>query len=97
MMTITPEAAQALDALAASGPEIAQRSPQACVRLIRATGSDGQPGFQIGLAAAPAPTDVAIDAPSEVVVMAEPEVAAELQDKLLDARLDGESVAFVLS
>jgi hypothetical protein len=93
MLTITPAAAEALDAYAGSAPEV---SEAACVRIAQAVGANGQPSLAIGLAPEPAPGDAPIEADSTVPLFIEPAVADMLNDKVLDAQRDGDRIAFVV-
>jgi iron-sulfur cluster assembly protein len=89
VLTITPDAEQALDAVVAAGD-----APEgAGVRISQGVGANGQPA--IGLAVAPAPEvgdEVVEEANVPVFVAAD--VTGLLADKVLDARLEGDQIAF---
>lgn len=89
MLTITPDAAQALDAVIA-----AQNAPEgAGVRISQGMGADGQPGIGLTLVAEPVAGDEVVE-DTTVPVFLSPEVADLLDDKVLDAHVQGESIAF---
>lgn len=90
MLTVTPVAAQAVEALVAP----ADAPDSAGVRIARA-GDDPNPTSELGLAIVeePLPGDQRVpDAP----VFLEPEVAPLLDDKVLDADVSGERVRFTV-
>ena len=89
MLTITPDAEQALDAVVT-----AQGAPDgAGVRISQGVGADGQPGIGLALAAEPAPGDEVVE-DANVPVFLAPGVAELLDDKVLDAHVEGDSIAF---
>lgn len=92
MLTITHEAAEAIDAVVHSAPNAADT---AGLRIARAVASDGQEGLELSIADHPAPDDAVVEAEGTPVFL-ESEAAAMLDDKVLDARVDGEQVGFTL-
>jgi Fe-S cluster assembly iron-binding protein IscA len=89
MLTLTPSAVDAVDALLHSNPEIPD---DAGLRIA----SNGEAEFSLGIVAAPAPGDQVIqDGGARVFV---DEAAAPLiDDAQLDAHAQGDQVAFGLS
>jgi len=89
VLTITPDAEQALDAVVAGGS-----APEgAGLRISQGVGADGQPA--LGLSVAPAPeADDAVVEEANVPVFLAADVVPLLDDKVLDARLDGEQITF---
>jgi iron-sulfur cluster assembly protein len=92
VLTITQTAAEALDTIVASVPDAPEN---AGLRIAQGAGEDGQPGLTLHLAAEPAPGDQIVDGQS-VPVFVDPQVADELDDKVLDAQVEGDQVGFVL-
>ena len=91
MLTITENAEQALDAVVA-----AENAPEgAGVRISQGIGADGQPAIGLALAPAPEPGDAVVD-DANVPVFVAAEVADLLDDKILDAQVQGEQIAFRL-
>ena len=91
MLTITENAEQALDAVVA-----AENAPDgAGVRISQGVGADGQPAVGLALATAPEPGDAVVEDATVPVFLA-PEVAGMLDDKILDAQVEGEQIAFRL-
>jgi Fe-S cluster assembly iron-binding protein IscA len=89
VLTITENAEQALDAVVA-----AENAPEgAGVRISQGVGADGQPAVGLSLAAAPEPGDAVVE-DANVPVFVASEVADLLDDKVLDAQVDGEQIAF---
>jgi iron-sulfur cluster assembly protein len=89
VLTITQDASEALDAVVAAG-----NAPEgAGVRISEGLGADGQPAIGLSLASAPVAGDEVVEN-SAVPVFLAPEVADLLDDKVLDAHVEGESVAF---
>lgn len=93
MLTITQTAAEALDSIIAS---IADAPETAGLRIAPGTGENGQPGLTLQLAAEPAPGDQVVDGQS-VPVFVDADVADELDDKVLDAQLEGGQIGFTLA
>jgi Fe-S cluster assembly iron-binding protein IscA len=92
VLTITDRAAEALDTVVASAPNVPDT---AGLRIARATGPDGEEGLALSLTDGPAPEDAVVDA-DRVPVFLEPEAAAMLDDKVLDAEVQGDHVGFLL-
>jgi iron-sulfur cluster assembly protein len=92
MLTITDTAADALDSIVASNPGAPE---QAGLRITSAAGQNGQPGFNLTLATEPAPDDQIVPAHGTPVYVAA-ESAQELDDKILDAEVQGDQVGFLL-
>jgi iron-sulfur cluster assembly protein len=91
VLTITPAAEEALDAVVSS-----DAAPEgAGVRISRGVGADGQPALGLMLTAEPEPGDEVVD-DANVPVFLAPEVAGALDDKVLDAQVEGDQVAFQL-
>jgi len=91
VLTITENAEQALDAVVA-----AENAPDgAGVRISQGVGADGQPAVGLALAVAPEPGDAVVE-DANVPVFLAPEVADLLDDKILDAQLEGDQIAFRL-
>lgn len=93
MLTITETAAEALDSLVASAGDAPE---SAGLRISPREGADGVPAFALTLAVEPEPTDQVVDA-GHVPVYVAAESTQELDDKVLDARVEGERVGFVLT
>ena len=92
MLTITPAAEEALDAVVSS-----EAAPDgAGVRISQGIGANGQPALGLMLTEAPEPGDEVIEDASVPVYLA-PEIAEVLDDKVLDAHLEGDQVAFQLT
>ena len=92
MLTITENAEQALDAVAA-----AENVPEgAGVRISQGVGANGQPAVGLALVPGPQPGDAVVD-DANVPVFVAAEVADMLDDKILDAQVQGEEIAFRLA
>ena len=92
MLTITHEAAEAIDAVVHSAPDTSDGSG---LRIARGVTPDGQEGLQLSVADGPAPDDAVVSAEGTPVFV-ESEAAAMLDDKVLDARMDEGQVGFLL-
>jgi Fe-S cluster assembly iron-binding protein IscA len=92
VLTITQDAAAAIDAVVDSAPT---ESDQAGLRISRGVSPDGQPGLELSVADAPAADD-AIVAAEGTPVFLDAEAAQLLDDKVLDAKVEGGQVGFVL-
>ena len=89
MLTITDNAEHALDAVVA-----AENAPEgAGVRISQGVDADGQPAVGLALAAAPEPGDAVVE-DANVPVFVASEVADLLDDKILDAQIEGDQIAF---
>jgi Fe-S cluster assembly iron-binding protein IscA len=93
MLTITQTAAEALDTIVASVPDAPDSSG---LRMTPSTGGDGLPGFRLDLAVEPQPGDQVIDGPAHPVFV-DADIAQELDDKVLDAQIEGDRVGFMLA
>ena len=93
MLTITPTAAEALDSIVASVPDAPQ---SAGLRISPSSANGSQSGFSLHLATAPEPGDQVVQA-AEHPVFVDAAVADELDDKVLDAQVEGNQVGFVLA
>jgi iron-sulfur cluster assembly protein len=92
VLTITENAEQALDAVVS-----AEGVPDgAGLRISQGVGANGQPAVGLALAAAPEPGDEVVD-DANVPVFLSPDVTELLADKVLDAQMEGEQVAFTLA
>jgi iron-sulfur cluster assembly protein len=92
LLTITENAEQALDAVAA-----AENAPEgAGVRISQGVGADGQPAVGLALVPGPQPGDAVVDQANTPVFLAA-EVAEMMDDKILDARVEGDQIAFRLA
>jgi Fe-S cluster assembly iron-binding protein IscA len=92
VLTITDRAAEALDTVVSSA---ANTSDTTGLRIARATGPDGEEGLALSLTDGPAPEDAIVEG-DRVPVFLEPEAAAMLDDKVLDAEVEGDHVGFML-
>ena len=89
MLTITENAERALDAVVA-----AENVPEgAGVRISQGVGADGQPAIGLALAMTPEPGDSVVEEANVPLYLAT-EVTELLDDKVLDAQVEGEQVAF---
>ena len=92
MLTITPAANAALASLLDS----ADLPDGAAVRIAPATGPDGEPAIGMMVVGGPAPSDQPVESAAGVDLYVAGEAVEELDDKELDAELEGERVAFTL-
>jgi iron-sulfur cluster assembly protein len=92
MLTITHDAAAAIDAVVDSAPT---ESDQAGLRIARGVTPDGQPGLQLSVADGPAEDDAVVEAEGAPVFL-DSDAAALLDDKVLDATVQGGEVGFTL-
>ena len=92
MLTITHEAAEAIDAVVHSAPNATE---SAGLRIARGVTPDGQQGLQLSVTGAPAAEDAIVDAEGTSVFL-DAEAAQMLDDKVLDAKVEGEQVGFLL-
>ncbi len=92
MLTITHEAAEAIDAVVHSGPDTPET---AGLRIARATTPDGEEGLQLAVTSGPAADDAVVEAGGTPVFL-DVEAAALLDDKVLDARVTGDEVGFLV-
>jgi iron-sulfur cluster assembly protein len=92
VLTITHEAAEAIDAVVHSEPNA---SETAGLRIARGVTPDGQQGLELSVADAPASEDAVMEAEGTPVYL-DSEAAAMLDDKVLDAQVSGDRVGFLL-
>jgi iron-sulfur cluster assembly protein len=92
VLTITDRAAEALDTVVSSAPNTSDATG---LRISRATGPDGEEGLALALTDGPAPEDAVVEN-DRVPVFLEPEAAVMLDDKVLDAEVQGDQVGFML-
>jgi iron-sulfur cluster assembly protein len=92
VLTITQDAAAAIEAVVDSAPT---DSEQAGLRIARGVSPDGQPGLELSVADAPAADD-AVVASEGTPVFLDAEAAQLLDDKVLDAKVEGGQVGFML-
>ena len=93
MLTVTDKACEAIDAIVASTGE---QPETAGVRISQGVGADGTPGFGIAVAAAPEPDDQTVESAGEADVFVDGALTETLDDMVLDARIEGSQVGFVL-
>lgn len=93
MLTITPTAAQALDTIVSSVPDAPET---AGLRIAQGAGENGQPRLTLELTASPAPGDQVVEA-QNTPVFVEAKIVDELDDKVLDAQVEGDRVGFTLA
>jgi iron-sulfur cluster assembly protein len=92
VLTVTHEAAEAIDAVVHSAPNAPDT---AGLRIARGVASDGQEGLELSVTDRPEPDDAVVEAEGTPVFL-ESTAAAMLDDKVLDATVEGEKVGFVL-
>ena len=89
MLTISPDAEQALDAMVTAG-----NAPEgAGLRISQGVGADGQPAIGLSVAPAPEVGDEVVEEANVPVFLAA-DVVPLLDDKVLDARLEGDQITF---
>jgi iron-sulfur cluster assembly protein len=94
MLMLTPTAVDALDSIVESAP----LSDAAGVRISRQVSPDGQPGLALSLVEEPDAGDQVVETEGEHVPVYVDEAAAlELDDKVLDAQVEGDRVGFVVA
>jgi iron-sulfur cluster assembly protein len=92
VLTITHEAAEAIDAVVHSAPNAGETTG---LRIARGVAPGGQEGLEISVTDQPAPDDTVVEAEGTPVYL-ESEAAELLDDKVLDARREGSQVGFTL-
>jgi len=92
VLTITHEAAEAIDAVVHSAPNA---DDSAGLRIARGVTPDGQQGLELSVTPGPAADDAVVDAEGTNVFL-DAEAAQLLDDKVLDAKVEGEQVGFLL-
>lgn len=93
MLTITRSAAEAIEAIVSSTPELPDDSG---LRIAPALADDGQPALGLSFTDSPEQGDQVVDGEG-VQVYLDPEAALILDDKVLDARVADGQVGFTLS
>jgi iron-sulfur cluster assembly protein len=89
VLTITPDAEQAIDAVVAAG----SAPDGAGLRISQGVGADGQPAIGLAVASAPEVGDEVVEDTNTPVFVAA-DVVPLLDDKVLDARVEGDQVTF---
>jgi iron-sulfur cluster assembly protein len=92
VLTITHEAAEAIDAVVHSAPDAPET---AGLRIARGVTPDGEQGLELSVTDRPAPDDAVVEAEGTPVFL-ESEAAELLDDKVLDARIQGDRVGFTI-
>jgi len=93
VLTITQTAAEAIDSLVASTPDLPESGG---LRIEQRLDGDGTEGFGLSIVDAPQGDDQIIEGPGTSVFL-DPEVAPVLDDKVLDARVEAGELGFVLA
>ena len=94
MLMLTQTAAEALDTIVEAAPV----SEAAGVRISQQVTPEGQPGLTLSLVEEPDPSDQVVETDGEhVPVFVEQTAAPALEDKVLDARVEGDQVGFVVA
>ena len=91
-LTITHEAADAIDSVVQSAP---QASETAGLRITHGVTEEGQQGLQLSVTDRPAPDDAVVEAEGASVFL-DSKAAAMLDDMVLDAQVDGDRIGFTL-
>jgi Fe-S cluster assembly iron-binding protein IscA len=92
VLTITHEAAEAIDAVVHSGQEAPD---SAGLRIARGVTPEGQEGLTLSVTDGPAPEDAVLEAEGTPVFL-DSGAAEVLDDKVLDARVQDGQVGFML-
>lgn len=92
MLTITQTAADAMETIFAAAPEVPDT---AGMRITHDVGTDGRPSFRLAVVERPEESDEVVDA-ENVSVFLESGTSALLDDKILDARVEGDKIGFTL-
>jgi iron-sulfur cluster assembly protein len=92
VLTITHEAAEAIDSVVHSAPGAPDT---AGLRITRGVAPDGQEGLALSVTDGPAAEDAVVEAEGTPVFL-DQEAAALLDDKVLDARVEGGQIGFML-
>ncbi len=92
MLFVTPAAAEAVDALLVNS----EAPVGAGLRLERAVDSTGEPAIGMQIVAEPGPDDEHVPAAMDYEVFLAPDVAALLDNHILDAEIADQNVAFTL-
>ena len=91
MLAITENAAEAIQTIVASSPKVPE---QGGLRIV-ARSEGEQEKLELTIAAIPAEDDEVVEEHGAHVFL-DPEAATYLEDKLLDARVEGDQVEFAL-
>jgi Fe-S cluster assembly iron-binding protein IscA len=92
VLTFTHEAAEAIDAVVHSAPDAPDN---AGLRIARGVAPDGEEGLQLSVTDRPEADDAVVEAEGTPVFL-DSEAAAMLDDKVLDATVEGQQVGFML-
>jgi len=92
VLTITHEAAEAIDSVVHSAPDAPDT---AGLRIARGVAPDGQEGLSLSVTSGPAPDDAVLEAEGTPVFL-DQEAADILDDKVLDARVEDGQIGFML-
>jgi Fe-S cluster assembly iron-binding protein IscA len=92
VLTITHEAAEAIDSVVHAAPDAPDT---AGLRIARGVAPDGQEGLSLSVTTGPAPDDAVLEAEGTPVFL-DQEAADILDDKVLDARVEGGQIGFML-
>jgi len=92
VLTITHEAAEAIDSVVHSAPDAPDT---AGLRIARGVAPDGEEGLSLSVTSGPAPDDAVLEAEGTPVFL-DQEAADILDDKVLDARVEGGQIGFML-
>ena len=90
MLTITTEAAQAINAIVGSSP-----MPQGGLKISAKPVSDSESTLELSVVESPAPNDQVIEDQGTRVFL-EQLASDYLEDKVLDAEVEGEQIRFTL-
>ena len=92
MLTFTHEAAEAIDAVVHSAPNAPDN---AGLRIFRGVAPDGEEGLRLSVTDRPEPDDAVVEAEGTPVFL-DSDAADMLDDKVLDASVEGQQVGFML-
>jgi iron-sulfur cluster assembly protein len=92
VLTITHEAAEAIDSVVHAAPDAPDT---AGLRIARGVAPDGQEGLSLSVTSGPAPEDAVLEAEGTPVFL-DQEAAGILDDKVLDARVEDGQIGFML-
>jgi Fe-S cluster assembly iron-binding protein IscA len=94
MLALTQTAVEAIDAIVASAPV----PDTAGLRISQQVSAEGQPGLAISVVEEPRPDDQVLEPDGEhTPVYIDALAAPGLEDKVLDAQIDGNQVGFILA
>ena len=91
MLAITENAAEAIQTIVSSSPEIPENGG---LRIV-ARPEEQQEKFELSVAAIPAEDDEVVEEHGAQVFL-DPKASSYLEDKILDARVEGHQVGFAL-